>query len=72
MQIYRLSYVSTHTPILRICGFRQILKILSIFNNIVWSRYGLRLGQAPVTENFAYDHVIDVWTANNLYLAYNQ
>jgi hypothetical protein len=33
---------------------------------------GIRLGQAPVTEDFAYDHVIDVWTANNLYLAYNQ
>jgi hypothetical protein len=33
---------------------------------------GIRLGQAPVTVKFAYDHVIDVWTGNNLYLAYNQ
>ena len=34
-------------------------------------QFGVNMGQAPGLE-FAYDHVIDVWTANNLYLSFNQ
>ena len=33
-------------------------------------QFGIKMGQAEGLP-FAYDHVIDVWTANNLYLAYN-
>ena len=34
-------------------------------------QFGVHMGQTPGLE-FAYDHVIDVWTANNLYLSFNQ
>ena len=33
--------------------------------------FGLKLGVDPGTP-FVYDHVIDVWTANNIYLSFNQ
>ena len=33
--------------------------------------WGIKMGQEPGIP-FEYDRVIDVWTANNIYLAHNQ